>query len=90
MAVLGFEQITGLSAVKSLTVPAGADKALLQAESQNVRYRLDAENPTTSVGLLIISGAAQPTEIHGNLADVRLIEDAASATLNVTYFGQST
>ena len=38
---VGYEQITGLSAVKPLTIPEDAELAVIAAEAQNVRWRDD-------------------------------------------------
>lgn len=87
--VKGFEQITGLNTAKSLTVPDGARLARIQADTQNVRYRVDGVDPTASVGMLILTteGEALELTIDGGLHDARFIEVSASAKLNVTYYG---
>ena len=82
---LGYEQITGLSAVKSLTVPAGATLALIQAETQIVRWRDDGTNPAAGVGMTLAAGAV-PLVYDGNLSAIRFIEATASAKLNVSYY----
>ena len=81
---LGYEQITGLSTVKSLTVPNGARLALIQAEAQNVRYRDDGVNPDANTGMLVTSGS--DVWYIGDLSAVRLIETTASAKVNVSYY----
>lgn len=83
---LGYEQITGLSAVKHLTPVAGARFALISPESQNVRFRDDATDPTSSVGMQLTVGTY--LEYTGNLGRIRFIEEAASAKLNVAYYGE--
>ena len=40
----GYQQVTSLDTVKSLTVPARANVALIQAEDKNVRWRDDTGN----------------------------------------------
>lgn len=82
---LGYEQITGLSTVKTLTVPAGATLALLQAEAQNIRWRNDGTDPTAGIGMILVAGQA-PTEYKGDLSLLEFIEATASAKLNVAYF----
>lgn len=81
----GLQQITSLVAAASLTVPSGAQFALIQAESQDVRWRDDGTNPTASVGMLLASG--ETLAYTGPLAAIRLIETTASAKLNVSYYG---
>lgn len=82
---LGYEQITGLSAAKGLTPVAGARFALIVPESQNVRFRDDGTDPTASVGMQLTAGTY--LEYTGNLGRLRFIEEAASAKINVTYYG---
>lgn len=87
----GFEQITSLGEVETLTVPTGARGALIQAEGKNVRYRADGEDPTAEVGLILFAG--DPPTFFGEevahasqgLAALKFIEAEASAKLNVQY-----
>lgn len=85
-----FEQITSLSVARSLDVPtvgpAGRvpNYALIQAETQNVRYREDGVAPTAGIGLLLIAGQP-PTKFAGALNLLRFIEATSGAKLNITY-----
>jgi len=84
---LGYEQITVSTAVKTLTVPANAVRAVLVAEAQPLRYRLDATNPTASVGFLVAAGV--PFELYGasTLAQFKAIRSGGSdAVLSVFYY----
>ena len=81
----GYEQITGLSSVKTLTVPADAQFALIQVESKDVRWRDDGTDPTASVGMLLL--ANQDIWYANDLSKLKFIETAASAKLNVAYYG---
>lgn len=81
---LGYEQITGLSSAKGLTPPAGARFALIQAESQIVRWRDDGTNPTASVGMMI--AATADMVYTGDLSKIKLIEATVSAKVNVSYY----
>jgi hypothetical protein len=86
---LGYEQITSLSSAATLTVPAGTQFAMIQAESQNVRWRDDGTAPTASVGMILAAGST--LEYDGSsFASLKFIEVAASAKLNVTYWGTET
>lgn len=82
---LGYQQITNLSAAVGLTVPEGAAWAVISCEGQNVRYRDDGGTPTATIG--------QPLQVNtdlpytGDLKKLSFIQVAASATLNVTYYG---
>lgn len=82
---LGYEQVTGLSSAKALTVPNGAKRALITATTQAVRWRDDGTNPTSSVGMPL---AVNVTILYtGDLSALKFIEQTASAVLNVSYYG---
>jgi len=83
--VKGYQQITALSSAAALTVPDEARIALIQAESKSVRWRDDGTNPTASVGMVLDAGAAMLYD--GSLSAIRFIETAASAKLNISYYG---
>jgi hypothetical protein len=85
MKPLGFQQISTLSSAVGLTVPAGALIALIQAESQDVRWRDDGSNPSATVGMTIGTGLTLP--YTGDLSAIKFIEISASAKLNVSYYG---
>jgi hypothetical protein len=82
---LGYQQLTGMTAAATLTVPDKAKTARLQAEAQNVRLRADGTAPTGTVGMLLIAG--QPAvEFQGDLSAVQVIEATTGAILNVEYY----
>lgn len=81
---VGFEQITGLSSAKGLTGAAGASYAIIQAETQDVRFRADGSDPTSSVGGVIAAGGSLKWD--SDFTQIKFIESAASAKLNVHYF----
>jgi hypothetical protein len=85
----GFQQITSLSTVKTLTIPAWALGALIQPDTQNVRFRCDGTAPTSTVGMLLVAGQTYYFDVSGadaqGLAALQFIEATASATLNVQY-----
>lgn len=86
LKALGYQQVTSLSSAATLTVPAGSQRALIQATGQNVRWRDDGTNPTASVGMRITAGDTMDYDA-GQLKVIAFIEEAASATLNVSYYG---
>lgn len=86
LVLLGYQQITNLSAAVGLTVPTGATLALIQAETQNVRWRDDGTNPTASVGMYIVADSILP--YTGKLSAIKFIQATASAKLNITYYRQ--
>lgn len=81
---LGYQQIADMSAATGLTVPAGADMALIQAVTQNVRWRDDGTAPTGTVGMRLAAG--DTLSYDGDLSAFQAIEEAASAELNITYY----
>lgn len=80
----GYEQITGLSAAKGLTIPDNCIGCLIQAEDNDVRWRADGTDPTDAVGIVLASG--NDFWCNMRLRDLRVIETTASAKLNVHYF----
>lgn len=81
---LGYQQITSLSSSTALTVPTGATMALIIADTQGVRWRDDGTAPTASVGMPLAVGVS--LSYDGDLKAIRFIQQAASATLNISYY----
>lgn len=81
---VGYEQVTVLTSATSLTVPTGALVAVIQAVTQNVRWRDDGTAPTATVGMRLAAGSSFVTA--NKLSAFQFIEEAASAELNVTYY----
>lgn len=89
---MGYQQISDLSSAVGLTVPVlspggsnvKANFALIIAETQNVRWRDDGTNPTSSVGMLLVAGV--PLQYDGDLSKIKFIEVTASAKLNISYY----
>lgn len=91
---LGYAQISSLNVKKALTdsglsppIPLGTMFVLLQAEGQNIRWRDDGPDPTASVGMTLIAGDA-PFLYDGDPSTIEFIEVAASAKLNVAFYGK--
>lgn len=89
---MGYQQITSLSASTGLTVPATTQNglrtvptvAIIIAEAQGVRWRDDQTAPTSTVGMPLPAGT--PLIYDGDLTNIRFIEQAASAKLNISYY----
>jgi len=89
---LGYQQITGLSSAKGLTVPSvdlnglacRPSIALITPETQGVRWRDDDTDPTASVGMPLAAGVT--LQYDGDLTKIKFIEQTASAKINVTYY----
>ncbi len=73
-----------VSSAAGLTVPGGANVALIQALTQNVRWRDDGTNPTNSVGIQLLAG--DEMFYTGNLTAIKIIEETATAEVNVLYY----
>lgn len=88
MLYVGTQQITSMAAATSLTVPGTgngrANCALLIAKDQAVRVRRDGSAATASLGFYL--PADTPTPFFDNLANISVIEVAASAELCVMYY----
>lgn len=83
---LAYQQIVGVAAATSLTVPDGTVFAEVNVSGQPVRWRIDGPNPTAAIGMPLPVGASKIFFVQ-SLASLVFIETAASATLDITYFG---
>lgn len=82
----GYVQLTLLSTSVPLgVIPEGTVLALIRAEAQPVRWRIDGQNPTATVGYpLLVGEELQLTA--ANFSAFRVIESSAGAILNVQFF----
>lgn len=91
-SVLGYQQITSLSAATKLTVPqkdlnglAGTPRiAIIIPEAQAVRWRDDGVAPTASVGMPLAAGVT--LQYDGDISQIQFIEQTSGAKLNITYY----
>ena len=78
-------QLTTLNTAKDLVTVIeanpGATAILMQAETQNIRYTMDGQTPTSSLGLILIVGN-DPVRFSGKLQNLKFLEVTASAKLN--------
>jgi len=81
----GYQQVTTLSAAQGITPASQARAALIQALTQDVRWRDDGTNPTSTVGMLLEAG--RDMYYTGDLSQLRFIEVLAGAELNISYYG---
>jgi hypothetical protein len=81
---LGYEQITDLSSAVGLSAPSGATRALIAPLTKDIRWRDDGTNPTASVGMPVTAGTY--LSYDGDLKNIKFIQTAASAELNVIYY----
>jgi hypothetical protein len=66
----------------SATRPAGADKIMIQAEGQNVRYTLDGTTPTVTVGFLLLNGTAAIVIECSDTTSIQILESAVGGVVN--------
>lgn len=93
---LGYQQITTISSATGLTVPAAptetvthapaarANKAFIIAETQDVRWRDDGTNPTSTVGMLLQKN--EEFWYTGDINAIKFIEVTSGASLSVSYY----
>lgn len=81
---LGYQQLTSLAASTALTVPAGTAVIQFRPAAQAIRFRDDGVAPTASVGFPVPVGEVFTYE--GSFSQLRLIEQAASATVDVLFY----
>ena len=78
-------QVADLSSAVTLAKPAGATQLMLQPLTNNIRYRLDGVAPDASTGFQLEAGTLLVIPVPG--ADVRVIEETASASLEYQWLG---
>lgn len=81
---ISYQQITGLSTPKALSVPSRANYALIQAFNGPVRWLDTGSEPTDSIGMRLSSG--RDLWYTGDLGKLRFVEESAGAELNITYY----
>ena len=87
LRALGFQQITSLATSTGLTIPAGTSAVVWKSTGQNIRWRDDGTDPTGSIGFLHITTAEPFVYDFSSFSRLRFIETAASAVLNICYYG---
>ncbi len=70
-----------IAAVVELAAPVGANKIMLQALTQNVRFTLDGTDPTATLGFQLIAGDPLIVLTIESRAAIKVIEEAATADL---------
>jgi hypothetical protein len=77
----------GVAAQALPSIPAGTVAVKLQATLGDYYYRLDAVNPSASVGFIL--PANQAILVTEKIADIRVMEKDAAALLQICYFSES-
>lgn len=85
----GYSQLTITSTVVStLTVPSGSQMAVVEIETNQVRYRDDGTNPSTTGGTPIAAGGSMTICGLSILNNWKVTGVTGNATLNVTFYGR--
>ena len=85
--VTGYHQLGAGDMTTAVPVPGVGSVVMIQAEAQNVRYRPDDVDPTSTVGVLLAAGETHTLNVgHGNINKIKVIEATAGAILNVVAF----
>jgi len=78
---------TVITGVVTLTPPTGATKLLIQALDQNIRITLDGTAPDATTGFQIKAGDPMLLIPLGNATVIKVIEEAATADINMQWGG---
>jgi len=83
----GLDTITGLTSAKTVDTSTrrGVNFIHVQPIGANVRYRDDGTAPTSTTGMRLVNGGIY--EYRGNIGDLQFIEESATATLIVKFYG---
>lgn len=82
---LGYQQMTSLASATALpSIPTAAQEALIICTGQSVEWRDDGTAPTATIGMPL---AVNTTLVYtGQLSAFQIIQTAATATCNVSYY----
>jgi len=81
---LGYQQNNLLNTVQGLSPPPNSRVCIIQAATQNIRWRDDGIDPTANSGMILAAG--RDMLYTGDLAKIRFIEEAASSELNIAFY----
>ena len=87
----GAQFALAVSSATSLTVPANARHCLINVNTQAVRFTTDGTTPTATKGIHVaangqISFMDPNIDYRALMGSIQIIQEAASATLDVLYF----
>lgn len=80
---VAYAQLTSLSSATGVPFQ-NARVALIQCLGQNVRWRDDGPDPTTSVGMRLHAG--ETLQYNGDIRTVKFIEETAGAEINISFY----
>lgn len=76
---------SSLATIIGTAIPAGSTAVLLQAETQNIKWRDDAGAASSTNGMILADG--QMFFYNGSLANLRFIQAASGAILHISFYG---
>lgn len=83
----GYEQVTVGVAAVGLTVPSGAQRAVVVVEAQPLRYRDDGTDPTALIGMLCVATTRFDIESREALLAFKAIRSGGTdSVLSVSYY----
>ena len=86
----GYQQLTVSTTAVGLTLPTGAQRAVIHIEAQPIRYRDDGTDPTSTVGVLVKADVSFELNSLLSLRQFKAIRSGSvDATVNVVYYGAS-
>ena len=85
----GYQQLTVSTAAVGLTLPAGAQRAVITVEVQSIRWRDDGTAPTDAIGTLVAANATIELNSLLSLRQFKAIRVSVDAKLSITYYGAS-
>ena len=89
---LGYRQLAVSNSAVQLSsatggIPHGAIRAVIDVETNDVRWRDDATAPTASVGMLAKSNTIFELPSLASITNFQAIRASADAVINITYYG---
>ena len=84
---ISYQQLTVSTSAVGLTVPSGAQRAVVVVEAQPLRYRDDGTNPTASVGMLCVAATRFDIESREALLAFKAIRSGGTdSVLSISYY----
>jgi hypothetical protein len=85
---VGFQSLAVTNSAQALTVPDGAQIAVMTVDTNNIMWRDDGTDPTTTVGIRMTTTDQPFVYRGGNLKSFKAIEVTGAPILNIAYYGE--
>ena len=83
---VGYVQQSVSAAAGLSSIPSDANKAIIQPETGDIRYRDDGTAPTSSVGMYLFADNTLTIESLAMLNAIQLIAVSGTVTVNISYY----